>query len=337
VEGRGPWRAALRRLRRDRGTVAGLALFAAIVVFVLAAPLWADHVADTGPNDTHTVEKIEVDGERREVVEIDGTPIGPVWLGADGKFFLGADGRLGRDEMVRLMYGGRTSLLIALLGALIATVSALALALLAGWFRGPIDAVVSFLLDLIWAFPALLLGIALGTALAVGGLQLGPISIAAGSLWIPTLIGGIVFIPYIARPLRGEVLTLREQEFVKASVAGGAGPWRVMLGELLPNLWSTAIVLFTVNVANVMLLEAGLSFLGAGVQAPEASWGTMIAGGFDLIYDTPLLMILPSTMIFLTVLALNLVGDGLSATLNPRSRASTEAHTGRFETGREAA
>jgi peptide/nickel transport system permease protein len=337
VERGGPWRAALRRLRRDRGAVLGLSLFAAIVVFVLAAPLWAKHIADTGPNDTHTVEKVEVGGEKREVVEVDGTPLGPVWLGAGGKFFLGADGRLGRDEMVRLMYGGRASLLIALTGALIATAVALVLALLAGWFRGPADAVVSFLLDLIWAFPALLLGIAIGTALAIGGLQIGALSISADSLWLPTLIGGFVFIPYIARPLRGEVLALREQEFVKAAVAGGAGPLRVMLGELLPNLWSTAIVLFTVNVANVMLLEAGLSFLGVGVQAPDASWGTMIASGFDLIYVTPLLMILPSTMIFLTVLSLNLAGDGLGTALNPHSRASTEAHTGRFEAGSEAA
>jgi peptide/nickel transport system permease protein len=289
-------------------------------------------VADTGPNATHTVEKVEVDGERREVVSLDGTPVGPLWLSAGGKFFLGADGRLGRDEMVRLMYGGRSSLLIAISGALIATLLGLVLALLAGYMRGPVDAAVSFLLDLIWSFPALLLGIALGTALAVDGLEVGPVSISAGSLWIPILIGGLVFVPYVTRPLRGEVLALREQEFVKAAVSSGAGPWRVMLGELLPNLWSTAIVLFTVNVANVMLLEAGLSFFGAGVQAPDASWGTMIASGFDLIYSTPLLMILPSGLIFLTVLALNLLGDGLGAALNPRSRTTLEAHTGLFET-----
>jgi peptide/nickel transport system permease protein len=336
VEG-GPRRTALRRLRGDRGAIAGLVLFAAIVAFVLAAPLWADHVADTGPNSTHTTEKVEVDGEPREVVRVDGTPVGPLWLGAGGKFFLGADGRLGRDEMVRLMYGGRTSLFISLLASLIATLSALALALLAGWFRGRVDAMISFLLDVIWAFPVLLLGIALGTALAVGGLQLGPVSISAGSVWIPTLIGAFVFSAYIARPLRGEVLALREQEFVKAAVAGGAGSGRVMLSELLPNLLPTAIVLFTVNVANMMLLEAGLSFLGAGVQAPDASWGTMIAGGFKLIFSSPLLMILPSTMVFLTVLSLNLIGDALGAALNPRSRATIEAHTGRFEPEQEVA
>lgn len=337
MEGRSPWRAALRQLLHDRATLAGVALFVAIVAFVLAAPLWAKHVAGTGPNATHTAQRVEVGGERREVVSVEGTPVGPLWLGGGGKFFLGADGRLGRDEMVRLMYGGRASLLIALSAALFATLAALALALLAGYFRGPVDAAVSFLLDLTWAFPVLLLGIALGTALAVGGLQVGPLSIAAGSLWIPILIGALVFTAYIARPLRGEVLALREQEFVKAAIAAGAGPGRVMVGELLPNLFSTAIVLFTLNVANMMLLEAGLSFLGAGVQAPEASWGTMIAAGFELLFSAPLLMILPAAMVFLTVLSLNLVGDGLGAALNPRSRAWAEAHTGRFEAQREAA
>ncbi len=112
VEGRSPWYLAYRRLLRNRVALAFLGLFVLIVVFVLAAPLWANDVAHTGPNTTHTLEKVTVDGEERDVVTPDGTPIGPVWFGAGGKFFLGADGRLGRDEMVRLMYGGRTSLFI---------------------------------------------------------------------------------------------------------------------------------------------------------------------------------------------------------------------------------
>ena len=108
---------------------------------MLAAPLWANHVADTGPDKPHTLEKIEVDGEKRDVVNPEGKPIGPVWLGAGGKFFLGADGRLGRDEMVRLMYGGRTSLLIGISAALITTLLAIVLGLLAGYYRGWTDAV----------------------------------------------------------------------------------------------------------------------------------------------------------------------------------------------------
>lgn len=337
MEGRSPWYFAYRRLRSNRVAIAALALFAAIVVFVLAAPLWADHVAGTGPNETHTVEKIEVDGETREVVEVDGTPIGPVWLGAGGKFFLGADGRLGRDEMVRLMHGGRTSLLIGIGSALISVVLAVLLALLAGYYRGWVDTVISRALDLLWAFPVLLLAIALGSSLAVGGLDVGPISISGGSLWVPILVISLVYTTYIARPIRGEVLALREREFVEAAVAGGAGPLRVMFGELLPNLWSKIIVFFPLAVAFNMLLESALSFVGAGVQPPNSSWGTMIASGFQLLYTAPLLTILPGAMITLTALSLNLLGDALRDALDPKSKVELEAHTGKFEPESEVA
>jgi peptide/nickel transport system permease protein len=189
----------------------------------------------------------------------------------------------------------------------------------------------------IWAFPVLLLGIALGTALAVGGLQIGPISLSSGSIWIPILIIGFVYTPYMARPIRGEVLVLREKEFVEAAVAQGAGSLRVMLGELLPNLWSTIIVFSTLNIANNMLLESALSFLGAGVQPPNSSWGTMISAGIELIFSAPLLTIIPGTMILLTVLSLNVFGDGLRDALDPRSRVRLEAHAGSFEPEEESA
>jgi peptide/nickel transport system permease protein len=330
-EGASPWRLARRRLLRNRVALAFLALFFLIVAFVLAAPLWGRYVAHTGPNATHTLEKITVDGKTREVVEPSGIPIGPVWFGAGGRFFLGADGPLGRDEMVRLMYGGRTSLLIGLASALITTVLAVVLGLIAGYYRGWIDAVIARALDVIWAFPVLLLGIALGTALAVGGLKIGPISISGSSLWIPILIIGFVYTPYMARPIRGEVLALREKEFVEAAVAQGAGPLRLMFGELLPNLWSTIIVFFALNIANNMLLEAALSFLGAGVQPPNSSWGTMISGGVSIIYSAPLLTIIPGLMILLTVLSLNVFGDGLRDALDPRSKVRLEARLGQAE------
>jgi peptide/nickel transport system permease protein len=326
--GAGPWRLALRRLRRNRVALAALGLFALIVAFVLAAPLWADNVAHTGPDTTHTLEKVEVDGEKRDVVSPEGRPIGPLWLGAGGRFFLGADSRLGRDEMVRLMYGGRTSLLIGIGSALITTLLATILALLSGYYRGWVDPVISRSMDVLWAFPVFLLAIALGLTLAVGGLQIGPVHISGGSLWIPILIIGLVSTPYMARPLRGEVLSLREKEFVEAAVAQGAGSLRVMLGELLPNLLSTIIVFFTLNIANNMLLEAGLSFLGVGVQAPNSSWGTMISVGNQLITSAPLLTIIPGTMILLTVLSLNVFGDGLRDALDPKSKIRLEAHAG---------
>jgi peptide/nickel transport system permease protein len=330
VESRSPWYLAYRRLRSNRIALAAGGLFAVILLFVLAAPLWANQIAHTGPNETHTTDKIEVDGESREVVEVDGTPVGPLWLGADGRFFLGADGRLGRDEMVRLMYGGRTSLTIGLGATLITTLLALVLALLAGYHRGWTDAIISRALDVVWAFPVMLLGIALGTALAISGIEIGPLTISSGSTLLPVLIIGFVLTPYMARPLRGEVLALREREFVEAAVAQGSGSMRVMWSELLPNLLPTAIVLATLNVVNAMLLEASLSFLGAGVQEPDSSWGSMIADGVEVIGTTPLLAILPGALIFLTVLSVNVFGDGLRDAIDPRSKVDLEAHTGSY-------
>lgn len=331
---RGPWSLALRRFLRNRLAVAFLGLFLLIVVFVLAAPLWADHVAETGPNQEHTVDTVTVDGEKRDVVTPEGKPIGPQWFAAGGKFFLGADSRLGRDEMVRLMYGGRTSLLVGITSALIATILAVILGLLAGYFRGWTDTLIARTLDTIWSLPVFLIGLSFGIALAVGGLKLGPLEVSGGSLWIPIAIISVFTVPYIARPIRGEVLALSEKEFVEAAIAQGAGPLRVMFGEILPNLASTIIVFFTLMIANSMLFEAGLSFLGAGVQPPNSSWGTMITVGVELLRIQPLLAILPGLMITLTVLALNIVGDGLRDALDPRGKARMdaalqfEAHTG---------
>jgi peptide/nickel transport system permease protein len=322
---RGPWSLALRRFLRNRLAVAFLGVFLLIVVFVLAAPLWANHVAETGPNQEHTVEQITVNGEKKDVVSVEGKPIGPQWFGAGGKFFLGADGRLGRDEMVRLMYGGRTSLLVGISAALVATMLALVLGLMAGYFRGWVDSVIARTLDVIWSLPVFLIGLAVGIALAVGGLKIGPVELSSGSLWIPIMIISIFTVPYIARPVRGEVLALSEKEFVEAAIAQGASPGRVMFSEILPNLASTVIVFFTLMIANSMLFEAGLSFLGAGVQPPNSSWGTMITVGVDLLRIQPLLAILPGVMIMLTVLSLNIVGDALRDALDPRGKARMDA------------
>jgi peptide/nickel transport system permease protein len=322
---RGPWALALRRFLRNRLAVAFLGVFVLIVLFVLAAPLWAEHVAETGPNQTHTVEQITVDGEKRDVVSVEGKPIGPQWLGAGGKFFLGADSRLGRDEMVRLMYGGRVSLLVGISAALISVALAVILGLLSGYLGGRTDAVIARTLDAIWSLPVFLIGLAVGIALAVGGLELGPLKLSGGSLLIPILIISIFTVPYTARPIRGQVLALRRKEFVEAAVAQGAGPLRVMFGEILPNLASTIIVFFTLMIANSMIFEAGLSFLGAGVQSPNSSWGTMISVGEELLNIQPLLAILPGAMIMLTVLSLNIIGDALRDALDPRGKARMDA------------
>jgi peptide/nickel transport system permease protein len=166
----------------------------------------------------------------------------------------------------------------------------------------------------------LLFAIALGTALSIGGLNIGPISIAGDSLWIPTLVIGLIYIPYLGRPVRGEVLSFREKEFTQSAVAQGMGPMRIMFSEILPNLASTILVFGTLIIANNILTEAGLSFLGAGIQAPNPSWGNMISDGIDRLVTAPYLTIVPGVMLVLTVLSLNVFGDGLRDALDPRAR-----------------
>jgi peptide/nickel transport system permease protein len=323
VHGLGPWRLGLRRLGRNRVALAFGALFVVLVAATLAAPLWADKVAHTGPNTNHLSDTIRVDGETQNVVGLDGVPIGPQWFKADGRFFLGAD-RTGRDIMVRLLYGGRNSLLIGISAALVTTVLSIVLGLMAGYFRGWVDAAIRFLLDVIWSFPVIILGVALGVALALGGIQLGPIAIKGNSLLIPIFIIGVISVPYMARPLRGQVLSLREKEFVEAARAQGAGPLRIMFTEVLPNLSSTLLVFLTLLSANAVVLEAALSFLGAGVRPPNPSWGTMIDEGVDRIATAPHLAIVPGLMLVLTVLSLNVFGDGVRDALDPRAKLRLE-------------
>ena len=323
VHGLGPWRLGLRRLRRNKVAIAFGFLFILLVAACLAAPLWANNVAKTGPNTNHLSDTIQVDGESVNVVALDGVPIGPQYLKADGQFFLGAD-RNGRDVMVRLLYGGRNSLVIGISAALITTILSILLGTIAGYFRGASDVVIRALLDIMWSFPVIILGVALGVALALGGFQLWFINISGDSLLIPIGIIGLVYVPYMARPVRGQVLSLREKEFVEAARAQGAGPLRIMFGEVLPNLASTILVFFTLLIANAVLLEAALSFLGAGVRPPTASWGTMIDEGVDRIATAPHLTIVPGLMLVLTVLSLNVFGDGVRDALDPRAKVRLE-------------
>ena len=320
VAGIAPSRLALRRLRRNKAALTFGALFVVIVAICLAAPLWADHVAHTDPYKNHLTDQVSVGGQLKDVVSPEGVPIGPTW---GGRFFLGAD-EGGRDIAVRLLYGGRTSLMIGVGAALMTILLSITLGTLAGYFGGWTDTVISRMLDIIWSFPVLLLGVALGTALALGGLQIGPIEISGDSLLIPLMIIGFVYTPYMARPLRGQVLALREKEFVEAAKAQGLGPIRIMFSEILPNLSSTIIVFFPLMIANAILLEAALSFLGAGVRAPRPSWGTMIGDGVTKIVSGPHQAIVPGTMLVLAVLALNVFGDGVRDAFDPRSKLRVE-------------
>jgi peptide/nickel transport system permease protein len=325
ISGRSPWAIAGRRLVRNRLAMAALGLFLLIVVLSLLAPVYAHDIAHTNPFDSNISGTTVVDGKRVEVMQQGGgelglgeVPIAPTW---EANYFLGADNQ-GRDVMARLLYGGRASLLVGVGSAVICSLAALLLALVAGFFRGWSDTVLSRIMDLIWAFPVYLLAISLSTVLLTtpGGVKLGPITLDASSLWTPTLIIALIYIPYVFRPVRGQVLSVREKEYVEAGVSQGASNLRLMLSDILPNVVSTVIVLLPLMIATTVLTEAALSFLSIGVQPPNASWGTIIGDGQELLYTRPWVAIAPGIMIVLTVLSLNVLGDGVRDALDPRAK-----------------
>ena len=318
--GIGPYQLAWRRLRRNKGALAFGAVFLIIVVVCLLAPFYAHHIAHTGPNDNHVTDQVKVAGKLKDVVSPAGIPIGPTW---HGRFFLGADAN-GRDVAVRLLYGGRNSLEIGAIATIITMILAVIVGTAAGYFRGWTDAVLGRVLDIIWAFPVVILGVALGVALAVGGLNLGLFQLKGNSLLVPAVIIGVVYVPYVAKPVRGQVLGLREREFVDAARAQGLSSLRIMASEILPNLASTIIVFIPLIIANAILLEAGLSYLGAGVQDPNPSWGTMISDGIRLIPSAIHLTVVPGLMLVLAVLGVNVFGDGVRDALDPRAKVRIE-------------
>jgi peptide/nickel transport system permease protein len=290
-----------------------------------AAPVYAKHVAHTDPFASNLSGSTTVNGKRVDVIQQGGgalgigeIPIGPTW---HSNYFIGADAQ-GRDVMARVLYGGRASLEIGIGSALICCGIALVLALVAGFFRGPIDALLSRLMDLIWAFPVYLLAISLATVLLTkpNGLNWGFVHVDPSSLWVPTAIIALVYVPYVFRPVRGQVLSVREKEYVEAAIAQGASNGRLMFGEILPNVITTVIVMLPLMIATTVLTESALSFLSIGVQPPKASWGTIIDDGQSLLYTRPWVAIAPGIMIVLTVLSLNVLGDGVRDALDPRAK-----------------
>jgi len=327
IVGRSPWELASRRLLRNNLALAALALFLLIVAVSLAAPLYAHHVSHTDPFASNISGTIQLNGKTVQVIQQGGgklglgeTPIGPTW---QGQYFIGADAQ-GRDVAARVLYGGRASLFIGVGSALLACFIAMVMALVAGYVGGATDFALSRVMDLIWAFPLYLLAISLATVLLARPsdkpLKIGFITVQPSSLWIPLVIIGLVYVPYVYRPIRGQVLSLREKEFVEAAIAQGAGSFRIVFREVLPNVLSTVIVLLPLMIATTILTESALSYLSIGVQPPKASWGTIIQDGQSLLYTRPWVAIAPGIMIVLTVLALNVFGDGLRDALDPRSK-----------------
>lgn len=303
VVGRSPGQLFWRRFRRDKFAVAGVVFIAFMIVLAtVGAPLLSGVV-------NHSANEVFVSDALNEI----GLPIGPT-----GEFWFGAD-TAGRDLFVRVLYGARTSLTVAMVATGIALVIGVALGLIAGFYRGKVDTFVSRVIDIVLSLPILLLALGLVAACSLsrtgclGGL------IRPGVLLVSYVIGLFSW-PYIARIVRGQVLSLREKEFIEAARAQGAGDARIIFREILPNVTAPIIVYTTLIIPSNILFEAALSFLGIGVKPGTASWGKMLADAGGGIFTVAWwMMLFPGLFLFLTTLAFNLVGDGLRDALDPRT------------------
>jgi peptide/nickel transport system permease protein len=320
----GPWRTAFRKLIRDRAAMLALLVFLVIVVACCCAPLYVSQISHVDPFSSNIDGNVTLDGQDQPILEpsteglgLGTTPIGPT--GVFSTYFLGSDDQ-GRDVFARLLYGGINSLLIAVGSTLICLIFSAVMGVVAGFFGGVVDSVLSRILDVIWAFPVFLLAISLSIVLITQSVDIGPIHVTAGSLWLPIFIIGIVYIPYVARPVRGQVLSLKNSEFVLAAIGLGVPDWRILIKDILPNVATTLIVFVPLMMALNMLTESALSFLSIGVQSPDASWGTIIQDGQNLLYTRPMVALAPGIAIAVTVLTLNVFGDGVRDALDPRSK-----------------
>ncbi|CAA7627986.1 Oligopeptide transport system permease protein AppC [Candidatus Terasakiella magnetica] len=232
------------------------------------------------------------------------------WLGAD---------ELGRDIAARLLQGGRVSLAVAAATALLAALLGTLVGLVAGYYGGLADATLMRLTDGVMALPLLPLLIVLAAA-DPAKLGIAPETLASESFAVVRLVViiGCVGWTTVARLVRASTLSVRSRDYVRAAVAVGAGPGRIMLRHVLPNVASPMVVATTLSVGNIILIESALSFLGLGIRPPLASWGNMLTGAMDVVWSAPVLAVWPGAAIFLTVLAFNLLGDGLQRAMERR-------------------
>jgi peptide/nickel transport system permease protein len=299
IAARSPLQLFWRRFRRDRVALVSLGFIMFLVVLALVAPLVVDVLGLPGPYT-----------QNPNLTDSFGSPLGP---SASHPF--GVD-QLGQDVMSRVIYGTRVSLEVGILGTAIATVIGVTVGILAGFYRGWVDMLLSRVIDVVLSIPVLLLGLGIGAACAVRGCLSGTIQPGLG---VVIFLIALVNWTYVARIVRGLVLSLREREFVQASRALGASDARIMFREILPNLVAPIVVYSSLLIPQNILLEAALSFLGVGVRPPTASWGQMIADATPIFNTAWWYMTFPGIALLLTVLAFNLLGDGLQDALNPRS------------------
>ncbi len=302
IQGRSPWQLFWFRFKKDKAAIAGLIFVIFLVVLALSAPLVSRYINHHGPNDLH---------QKERTTEL-GLPLGP-----DKEFWFGND-RVGRDVFVRSIYGTRTSLIVALFATGIALTIGVTLGMLAGYLGGWVDTFVSRVIDVVLSMPLLIF--AIGIAAACSATAEG----CLGGLIKPGLTLVIFIIAlfswtYPARLIRGQTLSLREREFVEASRSLGASNLRIMFREVLPNLLAPLIVYGTLLIPANILFEAYLSYLGLGLPASIPSWGQMISDATLVFQVAWWMMVFPGLLLLATVLAFNLLGDGLRDALDPRT------------------
>ena len=289
IEGRSPWRLAYERLRRDRASMISLGVIVLIILVAIFAPVVA---AITG----HGVyEQFRTTG-----LSPDGLPVSP-----SSHFLLGTDDQ-GRDILVRVAYGARISLIVGVVATLLEVVIGTVLGLAAGYFGKVVDTVIARVIDIVLSIPFLLFAISL-------------VSISHPSLTIVIVVIGIFGWAAVARVVRGQVLSLREKEYIEAARALGAGPWRIMFIDILPNIVAPIIVYASLLIPVTIVIEASLSYLGVGVPPPTADWGTMISGAQQVYQQAWWYLLFPSVALLITTVAFNIFGDGVRDALDPRA------------------
>jgi peptide/nickel transport system permease protein len=298
IAARSPLELFWGRLRRDKVALVSLGVVVFMVLVAIFAPLIVKVFGIPQPN----VQNDNLLGDF-------GQPTGP-----SGTHPFGVDKR-GRDVLARVIYGSRVSLEVAFIATALIVIIGVTAGLVTGYYRGKVDTLLSRVMDLFLAFPVLVLAVGLGVACADGCLG-GAIQ---PGLMVVIFVITITTWPYMARIVRGQVLSLREREFVEASRSLGASNPRIIFREILPNLVAPIIVYATVLIPQNILYEAALSFLGVGVDPSKPSWGAMISDATDIFQDAWWYMVFPGLALLITVLAFNIVGDGLQDALNPRT------------------
>ena len=272
---------ALKKLLRNRVTLAGLVVVVAVTLAAVLAPVLAPYSYDT----VSVKEKLLEPSARQ-------------WLGTD---------QFGRDILSRILYGAQVSLVVGVAGMFVALAAGVAIGAAAGYYGGWLDEALMRSMDVIMAFPYIVLGVAMAAVV-------GP------SFQNLIFIIGVIRVPQFARITRGAVLSIRSADFVEAARCLGQRPTIILVKHILPNCITPVVVLASLSVATAISAEAALSFLGLGVQPPMASWGTMLADGRQYMYNAPWIATFPGLAISITILGYNLFGDGLRDVLDPRLR-----------------